>query len=549
MAEQRHDSAVLTVDGSPLAADNYARLTGLRVDESVQLPDAFELRFEDAYFKLFDQGLFTLGTKVDIAMKAEADPVRIMSGEVTSIAVDQGASGRHELVVSGFDVSHRMSKVPKRRTFQNMSDADVASMIAAEYSMEADVDSTSKVHDYILQANESDYGFLRRRASLIGFDLWVTEKTMHFKQKPSGATTPPALRWGDNLLRLKVRFSESERTDEVEARGWDPLAKKVISAVVSDGDVGTDAPAAAQLASAARSAFGTVRRYAGQFPVVDQEHAEAVARSLILRATGEEVLVRGEAQGNPDIDAGAEVSIEGVGDRLSGRYRVTSVQHTYGSGRPYATRFVCGGKHANGIADLLGRGTDLAMDHGWTGLVVGQVTNNDDPEKLCRVKVKFPTLSDEHESTWARLATPGGGSARGLQWVPEVNDEVLIGFELGDTTRPVVLGGLWSRADQPPQSDLVHDGRVDGRLLASRKNHRLVFVDDTTSSVELRLGDSECLLHLEKGSSVFAGEDEIVVKAAKIEMTASRELKLRAPKVSIEADGELTVKGQPIRLN
>ena len=78
------------------------------------------------------------------------------------------------------------------------------------------------------------------------------------------------------------------------------------------------------------------------------------------------------------------------------------------------------------------------------------MTNNDDTDKLGRVKVKYPTLSDSDESTWARVATPGGGVQRGLQWIPEVGDEVLVGFELGDKTRPMILGGLWSRKDKPP---------------------------------------------------------------------------------------------------
>ena len=64
------------------------------------------------------------------------------------------------------------------------------------------------------------------------------------------------------------------------------------------------------------------------------------------------------------------------------------------------------------------------------------VTNNDDPEKLGRVRVQFPTLSADDESAWARIATPGGGKERGLQWLPEVDDEVLVGFELDDHDPP-----------------------------------------------------------------------------------------------------------------
>ena len=90
MAENRLDAAVLTVNGRPLPAELYARLLLVRVEESVHLPDAFEIRFEDAYFKLFDKATFTLGDRVEIAMRADGDPVQVTAGEVTALRWSRG---------------------------------------------------------------------------------------------------------------------------------------------------------------------------------------------------------------------------------------------------------------------------------------------------------------------------------------------------------------------------------------------------------------------------------------------------------------------------
>lgn len=551
MAEHRLDAAVLTVNGRPLPPELYARLLLARVEESVQLPDAFEVRFEDAHFALFDAATFTLGDRVVIAMRAEGDPVQITAGEVTGVALEQGAAGRHELVVSGFDVAHRLAQAPKRRSFQRMSDADIARLVAQEYSLEPDVDGAPEVLDHVLQSNETDLSFLRRRADRIGFDCWVTAQTLHFKRKPSGVGEPPALRWGENLLRFDVRFSATERCDEVVTRGWDPLGKRSVLGHARDGDLGTDAPAAAQLAGAARTAFGTVQRYATGFPVGDQAEADAFARSLMLHASGEQVFARGEATGDPLIGAGMEVKVERVGTRLTGRYRTTSVTHVFGSQRPYVTRFVCGGKEARSLTDLLGAraSSGTAQAGGLPGLVIGQVTNVDDPEHLCRVKVKFPALSDEDESTWARLASPGAGRARGLQWVPEINDEVLVGFEMGDTNRPIVIAGLWNRTDAPPEARAVSGGEVQSRVLASRKNSRLTFTDDPRTSVELVLGDAACRVHLEQSSTSLEGAQKVVVTGQQIEIKATESVTISAPRISVGATAELKATGSPIRLN
>ncbi|GAB1691443.1 VgrG-related protein [Krasilnikovia sp. M28-CT-15] len=547
-ATKRLDGVVLTVDGRPLAPDLYSRLAMVRVEESVHLPDYFAVHFDDPHFELFDRGTFTLGTKLDIAFRAEGDPVVVTSGEITAVVVEPGASGRHELVLTGFDLTHRMAREPKSRSFQRVTDADIATRIAREYGLDTDVDATGSVHDYVLQAGETDYAFLRRRAARIGYDVWVTERKFSFKRSPRSTVTPPKLRFGQNLSRFTVRFSAAERSDEVQIRGWDSLGKQAIAGRADQPDPGSDAPAATELTGAARRAFGRVKRNAGQFPVTDQAEADKLASALLLRASGEEVVLRGEAAGDPNIAAGAKVHIEGVGSKLTGNYRVTGVEHTYGAGRPYVTRFVCGGKEPGGIADLTGPVTAGGDRRGWGGLVIGIVTNNDDPEKLGRVRVTFPTLSADDESAWARVAAPGVGRQRGMQWLPEVDDEVLVGFELDDHARPVVLGGLWNRDDAPPQPDAASGGKVKQRVLASRKDSRLT-LDDDVPSVALTLGGSPCTLKLAQSESTLTGDQKLVISASQVEIKATQKLSLSGAQVEITASGGLTASGKPIKLN
>jgi uncharacterized protein involved in type VI secretion and phage assembly len=541
-ATKRLDGVVLTMDGRPLAPELYPRVSLVRVEESVHLPDFFAVHFDDPHFELFDRGTFTIGTRVEIAFRAEGDPTVVTSGEVTAVGVEPGASGRHELVLTGFDPTHRLAREPKSRSFQRVTDADIASRIAGEYGLDAEVDSTGAVHDYVLQAGETDYAFLRRRAARIGYDVWISERKFFFKRTPRSTANPPRLRYGQNLSKFTVRFSAAERCDEVQIRGWDLLGKEAIAGRATETDPGTDAPAAQEMADAARRAFGRVKRNAGQFPVTDQSEADALASSLLLRASGEEAVLRGEAAGDPLIGAGAKIHIEGIGSRMTGNWRVTGVEHTYGAGRPYVTRFVCGGKEPGGLADLTG----TSAHRGWGGLVVGIVTNNDDPEKLGRVRVQFPTLSATDESAWARIATPGGGPSRGMQWIPEVDDEVLVGFELDDHARPVVLGGLWNRKDVPPSSDAVSGGAVKQRLLVSRTDSRLVFGEE---EVLLTLGGSPCGVKLAKSESSMKGDQKLVLEASHVEIKATQKLVLSGAQVEITSSGPLTASGKPIRLN
>lgn len=554
--DRRIDTPVLSLDGGPLAADLYQRLRQVRVEESVHLPDQFTIRFDDPLFELFDAGTLTIGTVVQVAFRTDADPLVVTEGEVTSIAVEAGASGHHELVAVGLDRGHRLARRSRTRTFQHMSDAAIARQVASEYGLEADVNAPSETLDYVMQAAQTDWAFLRERAARNGHDVWVTGSTLHVAPTPTSAGSPPTLRWKQNLHRFSVRFTAADRCDEVVVHGWERLGKRSVRGAADEGDTGSDAPGVTRLADAARRSFGRESRETGRRGVRTAAEADALAQSLLARSSGSEVQLRGEATGDPRLAAGATVRIEGVGAGLTGNYRLTSVEHYYASGSPYVTRLVSGAKDPSGLVDLIGAGgsTGTGLSRAGTagaplGLVVAEVTNNHDPDGMGRVRLRFPTLSQGDESFWARVAAPGAGGHRGMQWLPEVGDEVLAGFEFDDVHAPVVLGGLWNRVDPPPEKDAIKAGEVASRVLASRSNHRLELVDETPGRITLRLGDSACDLTLTKDETRLNGESRVVVKGDTIEVTAERKLVLKAGQIEITASQDVIVSGRKIRLN
>ena len=107
------------------------------------------------------------------------------------------------------------------------------------------------------------------------------------------------------------------------------------------------------------------------------------------------------------------------------------------------------------------------------GVVVGLVTSVDDPQKLGRVQVSFPWLSDSNRSQWARVARMMAGPDRGAWFMPEVDDEVLVAFEHGNFQYPYVIGFLWNGVDKPPNDDI--DTRV--RRMRTVSGHMLEFDD------------------------------------------------------------------------
>jgi uncharacterized protein involved in type VI secretion and phage assembly len=94
---------------------------------------------------------------------------------------------------------------------------------------------------------------------------------------------------------------------------------------------------------------------------------------------------------------------------------------------------------------------------------------------LGKIRVNFPWLDENHESDWIRIATAMSGNNRGSCFMPEVDDEVLVGFDKGDTRMPYVVGFLWNGVDSPPSQD------VRDRRISSVNGHCVRFLDSTPS--------------------------------------------------------------------
>lgn len=178
-----------------------------------------------------------------------------------------------------------------------------------------------------------------------------------------------------------------------------------------------------------------------------------------------------------------------------------------------------------------------------TGVAVAVVTSNEDPDQLCRVKVRYPWQGRSAKSYWARLAMPMAGDSRGLVLIPEVGDEVVVAFERGDLRFPYVLGALWSRAAKPPLSN--SNGKNDHRMIKSRKGHRLVFDDGARGTVEVAHVDGRRVVLDDDGiRAEDAAGNQVRIESASgtISIQANGALMLKAATISIEATGSMDLK-------
>ncbi len=548
---------IIKVDGAEVQPQVMARLAGLTVDQHSHLPYMFTLRFVDSDLNLLDHGPFDLTKGVEIqAQTEEGKPFTLIHGEITALEPEFAEGMVAELVVRGFDRLHRLYRVTRSKAYLNVKDSDLASEIARSAGLNAKVDTTSMVYDHVFQHNQSDLAFLSQRAWRIGYECFVEDGTLYFR-KPSTSAGPVNLHWGDNLLSFHPRMTLSEQVDEVVVKGWDVEKQQPIVGRAQSGSLYAGLQEPKDGAAWAQN-FGNGRLVLVDLPVASQAEADALASARLDEISGAFVEAEGVALRRPDIRAGQAVTIKALGERFSGTYLVTSATHVY-TPEGLRTRFRVSGARTGLLANQIEqeRGVDR-----WPGVVLGLVTNTDDPLHWGRVKLKFPWLSDEAESAWARVMGAGAGSEAGQYNLPDVGDEVLVAFEHGDFSRPFVLGGVWNgQADIPPEAAKAKTGEAPLiRTWRSRKGHHITFYDQSDGKVEIvsvdgrsiTLDDKKKTITLKtSGVEVTIEDNQLSIESqGQVNIKAASNLKIEANgNLDIQASGNVTIKGSLINLN
>jgi phage protein D len=547
---------IIKVDGTELTAAEYGALSGMRVERSLWMPSRASVRLDDHDFTIVDSAKFAIGKPLTVSTKDVAGTAAaVFDGEITDLTVEQNLDGHHQLVIGALDKGHRLSVATNLRTFAKKKYSDIASTVAGGAGLSTDITATTAEIPYVVQTT-NDYAFLWEIARKIGYDWWIDAGKLSFK--PSPTTAGPTLKFGDTLVDFRVRYSGAVKGSKITVQGWDPDTQKAVSGDDATTLTGTAMPAIGSNAlfateGRAKAKDGWAKEYkTGAYPVTTTTDAQTIAKSLALQADATEVFARGKALSTPTLVPGKAVKIENMGTKVSGSYYVTTVEHSWGDGESgVQTRFTAGNKQPVGLADLVGGGGNADPSWGTAGLVVGVVTNIEDKDVGGRVKVKFPTLSAADESDWARVISPGAGPERGLQFMPEVNDEVIVGFEQGDFGRPVVLGGVWSKKNK--QAIEKAEATVKSRIIKTRLGHTIELMDgddDAKKAVVITLADAKTKLNLAQDKiELEANSKPLTIKSgnASIAFDASGNITIKGQKVTIEATTDVAIKGVNVK--
>ncbi|MER6202552.1 VgrG-related protein [Streptomyces sp. NPDC001586] len=554
-----------------------AQLVSCVVDENVGLPDTAVLTYRDPDHEFLRATGITIGSPLRVSVmtvKGQARE-RLFNGEVTALEIDRDRTGSFT-VVRAYSKAHRLQRGRKVVAYRNMTAAAIVRKVAAGAGLAVGkVEAAPVTYKQLSQANVSDWDFLQFLAGESGAQVRVDDKgLLQFTRpvKASGAPAPSTsavrnpmvLEYGRNLLALRAALSAADGASKVQVRGWDVTTKRPLVAeqpsVVSDTVVPGLSPALA-------ARFGKSAVAVTDTPYRTQAETTAVAKAAADEVSSGFGELEAVAEGNPLLRAGKAIALGNVGQAFSGRYTATAVQHVLEPHGGYRTTVWVSSSPDRSLAGLVtganapGRGPRIP------GLAIGVVTDVREPNGSQRgaVRLKFPWLDDTYVTDWVRTVQWGGKGGGGVV-SPEVNDEVLVGFEQGLLDSPYVIGGLYNGVDQPSPHDVPlidkTSGKVNRRSIVSRSGHRVELLDAAApgpSGLRLVTGDERLEVRMDDRRdrielTVYAGRGRpltsVLLDKNGITLDARRgTVKVSGRQVDIDGTAGVSIGGRSVKVN
>jgi len=323
----------LLIDGKDILREHFIEITRVTFEDTLEGADSFSFSINDPGITWLDRDFFEPGKEVEIKMGYVDRLTTMIVGEITSLSPNFPTDGTPQLEVRGYDFSYQFTRGRGQRSFEKVRDSDIVASIAdkAKRKLETRIDQTETTYLHVVHDRRTDYDFIRALADRNFFEFFVREKTLYFRQSNRKEREIVTLRYGASLLSFNPELNTANQPTEVTRRGWNIQTREEIVGRARRGSEEARERGRRSGGDMIENQYGTVEERISDRPVSTQQEADTNARSTLNRMA--EGLIRGSAEciGIPEIRAGENIRLEGLGKKFSRKYYVDRSRHTISS--------------------------------------------------------------------------------------------------------------------------------------------------------------------------------------------------------------------------
>ena len=470
-----------------------------------------------------------------IVVKAANTPIFV--GVVTNVQLHREGSDFGCIIVSGYSATYRMETAHSCFSWNDRTIGDVVKKLCEQAKVQLELNPAFKeTKDFICQYEESDFDFIRRLAHQ--YQEWMYfDGTKLIFGKPRKLADPIRLEYGTTLSSLDIGLQTLARSEQVFS--YHSGADREMQRMTPDLAYGHDKLAG----EAFRASLGMFSKPARQHALPrisnETELVNYMGRKQAAE-TAETHYITAESQ-VPTLRVGSVVSLyssflERVGNiskESLGDFIIIEITHEVSQGSYYKNRFKAIPATIKALPS-----PKVRMPLAETQMAT--VLSNADPEGKGRVRVRMNWQTDGMQTGWVRVMTPDGGSSsdvksnRGFVFIPEVGDQVLLGFRHGDPARPYVMGSLFNGT--------TGGGGLEGnhmKSLTTRSGHTIK-LNDSLSSLGITIKDI-------KGNSIHidsVGDDIIINAKRNITINAGETFTVNCKNANILAEESINMNAE-----
>jgi Rhs element Vgr protein len=522
-------------------------------------------------FQASNDALFIPGKKIEIKCGYQSDNNTIFKGIIIKMSIKIRAGGASMLVLECRDETVKMTIGRKSKYFLAVKDSAIISQITGTYSgFSTTVEATSVTHKEVVQYDCTDWDFVVARAEANGKFCFPDDGQLNIKAPQLSQTAVLSLLYGATMLELDAEIDARHQLKNVTSKSWSYTDQQIVETEAADPNVTLNGNLTSPDLAKVIGLDKFILNHGGK---VEETELQAWGDALLLKRQLAKVRGRVKCKGVHTVKPGMIIELGGVGDRFNGKAFVSAVQHFVAAG-DWQLNIQFGADpewftETNDLNDKPSAGL-LAAVHGLQTGIVTQLESDPDGEN--RIKVRMPIISSSDDGIWARIATLDAGKERGSFFLPEIGDEVIVGFINDDPRDAVVLG-------------MVHSSKLPAPLTAEDTNHKKGFT--TRSKMKMIFDDEKKSFTLETpaGKKIVVDEDAGEIKImdenqnklvmdsngiliqsnGKIEIKATQDLKMEGLNVEmkaqakfaaeasaaaeVKASGALTLKGATVMIN
>ncbi|WP_455071144.1 type VI secretion system Vgr family protein, partial [Prevotella histicola] len=470
-----------------------------------------------------------------IVVKAANTPIFV--GVVTNVQLHREGSDFGCIIVSGYSATYRMETAHSCFSWNDRTIGDVVKKLCEQAKVQLELNPAFKeTKDFICQYEESDFDFIRRLAHQ--YQEWMYfDGTKLIFGKPRKLADPIRLEYGTTLSSLDIGLQTLARSEQVFS--YHSGADREMQRMTPDLAYGHDKLAG----EAFRASLGMFSKPARQHALPrisnETELVNYMGRKQAAE-TAETHYITAESQ-VPTLRVGSVISLyssflERVGnlsEESLGDFIIIEITHEVSQGSYYKNRF-------KAIPATIKAMPSPKVRMPLAETQMATVLSNADPEGKGRVRVRMNWQTDGMQTSWVRVMTPDGGSSsdvksnRGFVFIPEVGDQVLLGFRHGDPARPYVMGSLFNGT--------TGGGGLEGnhmKSLTTRSGHTIK-LNDSLSSLGITIKDI-------KGNSIHidsVGDDIIINAKRNITINAGETFTVNCKNANILAEESINMNAE-----